>query len=89
MGVTRVQAIADALMAGGLPCSTPAAVVCSAHTAAQRQAVCTLATLVATVQQQGLASPAILVVGDVVQASPMWNAGGESLNHHFQAASNS
>ena len=89
MGVTRVQAITEALMAGGLPGHTPAAVVCSAHTAAQRQAVCTLATLVATVQQQGLASPAILVVGDVVQASPMWNAGGETVDKLLQAASNS
>lgn len=88
MGVTRVQAIAEALLAGGLPGHTPAAVICSAHTPAQRQAVCTLATLVATVQQQGLASPAILVVGDVVQASPMWNAVGESLGSPCQAASN-
>ena len=74
MGVTRVQAIADALLAGGLPPQTPAAVVCSAHTPAQRQAVCTLATLATTVRRQGLGSPAILVVGDVVQASPLWAA---------------
>jgi uroporphyrin-III C-methyltransferase len=72
MGMARVQTIADALMAGGLPMQTPAAVVCSAHTPAQRQAVCTLATLAATVRQRGLGSPAILVVGDVVQACPMW-----------------
>jgi uroporphyrin-III C-methyltransferase len=52
---------------GGLPGNTPVAVVSAAHTAAQRQAVCTLADLVATVQQQQLASPALLVVGDVVR----------------------
>jgi uroporphyrin-III C-methyltransferase len=85
MGVTRVGGIADALLAGGLPGTTPAAVVCSAHTAAQRQAVCTLATLVATVQQQGLGSPAILVVGDVVQASPMWAAQGQGIDAPLHA----
>jgi uroporphyrin-III C-methyltransferase len=77
MGVSRVHSIADALMDGGLAADTPAAVVCSAHTPAQHQALCTLATLAATVQRQGLASPAVLVVGDVVQASPMWNATGK------------
>jgi uroporphyrin-III C-methyltransferase len=74
MGVARVQAIVQALRVGGLPGDTPAAVVCSAHTPAQRQAVCTLATLAETLQREGLGSPAILVIGDVVQASPMWAA---------------
>ncbi|MBL8315190.1 MAG: uroporphyrinogen-III C-methyltransferase [Rubrivivax sp.] len=85
MGVARVQAITDALMAGGLPGHTPAAVVCGAHTPAQRQAFCTLATLTDVVQQRGLASPAILVVGDVVQASPMWSSIGDSMGRQFQA----
>jgi siroheme synthase len=34
--------------------------------------VCTLASLVLTVAEQGLGSPAIVVIGDVVQASPHW-----------------
>ena len=77
MGVARVQAIVAALLAGGLPGTTPAAVVCSAHTPAQHQAVCTLGTLdtlVATLAAEGLASPAILVIGNVVQACPLWAA---------------
>jgi uroporphyrin-III C-methyltransferase len=74
MGVARVQAITAALRAGGLRGSTPAAVVCSAHTPAQRQAVCTLDSLVTTVKAEGLGSPAILVIGDVVQAAPLWTA---------------
>jgi uroporphyrin-III C-methyltransferase len=74
MGVARVQAIGAALRAGGLSGDTPAAVVCRAHTPAQRQTLCTLATLATTVQAEGLASPAILVIGDVVQASPLWAA---------------
>lgn len=74
MGVQRLQNISTALIQAGMDPDTPAAVVCSAHTATQRQAVCTLGSLVATVQAQGLHSPAIVVVGDVVKASPQWAA---------------
>ncbi|KPF50693.1 uroporphyrin-III methyltransferase [beta proteobacterium AAP121] len=74
MGVARLGRIVQGLQAGGLPAHTPAAVVCSAHTPRQQQALCTLGELVATVQREGLASPAIVVVGDVVQASPYWAA---------------
>ena len=74
MGVSRLAHIVQGLQAGGLAAHTPAAVVCSAHTAQQRHALCTLGTLALTVQREGLASPAIVVVGDVVQASPCWAA---------------
>jgi uroporphyrin-III C-methyltransferase len=73
MGVQRLQSITDALTQAGMAADTPAAVVCSAHTALQRQAVCTLATLVDTVARESLASPAIVVVGEVVKASPQWS----------------
>ena len=72
MGVSRLAHIVQGLQAGGLAPHTPAAVVCSAHTAQQRHALCTLGSLQNTVQREGLASPAIVVVGDVVQASPFW-----------------
>lgn len=74
MGVSRLVPIVQGLQAGGLAADTPAAVVCSAHTAQQRHALCTLGTLAETVRHEGLASPAIVVVGDVVQASPLWAA---------------
>ncbi len=74
MGLARIGSIVDALRAGGLPAATPAAAICSAHTPRQRQALCTLDTLAATVRREGLGSPAILVVGDVVTAAPMWHA---------------
>ncbi len=76
MGVTRVRAIADALMAGGLQGDTPAAVIVAAHTPEQRQAVCELRSLEATLRREGLASPAILVIGDVVRVAPMWLTDG-------------
>lgn len=72
MGVVQLPTIADALLAGGLPGTTPAAVVSSAHTARQRHAVCTLGTLAATVHAEQLLSPAIVIVGDVVRAAHPW-----------------
>ena len=45
--------------------------VSAAHTPQQRHAISTLAELVDTVAQQQLASPALLVVGEVVRCSPL------------------
>jgi uroporphyrin-III C-methyltransferase len=72
MGVARCADIAAALQAGGLPAHTPAAIVSAACTPQQRQALCTLGTLVQTVARDALASPAIVVVGDVVRAAAHW-----------------
>jgi len=72
MGVARVHGLVQALIGGGLGGNTPAAVVSAAHTPQQRHALCTLATLADTIATERLTSPAILVVGDVVQAAPMW-----------------
>ena len=72
MGVARVQGLIDALKRGGLRGDTPAAVISAAHTPQQRHALCTLGTLADTVAAEQLGSPAILVVGDVVQAAPTW-----------------
>ncbi len=63
MGVSRCSEIVNALMAGGLPADTPAAVVCSAHTEHQRQAWTHLAGLPAMLVTQDLSSPAVLVIG--------------------------
>jgi uroporphyrin-III C-methyltransferase len=53
------------LMRGGLPPSTPAAVVVSATTADERVVVSTLDHLAADAQD--LAPPAIIVIGDIVK----------------------
>jgi len=74
MGLARVPRLVEALSQGGLGANTPAAVISAAHTPQQRQALCTLATLTGTIAREQLASPAILVIGDVVQAAPMWAA---------------
>ena len=72
MGVARLDGIVSGLIAGGLASSTPAAVISAAHTPQQQHVLCTLADLAPTVQREALASPAVLVVGDVVKAAPMW-----------------
>ena len=72
MGVTRVRRIVAALRAGGLDAATPAAVVSQAYTPQQRHALCRLDTLADTVHSEGLGSPAILVIGDVVRVSAQW-----------------
>jgi uroporphyrin-III C-methyltransferase len=65
MGVSRCAEIVAALMAGGMRADMPAAVVSAAHTPRQREARGTLAGLPALLQEQGLPSPAILVIGEV------------------------
>ena len=87
MGVSHAGSIVGALLAGGLDSDTPAAVVCHAHTPQQRHALCTLATMVQTVQLEALQSPAILVIGDVVRASAEWSALGPVQDQHRLEAS--
>jgi uroporphyrin-III C-methyltransferase len=69
MGVAQAAHIAAALRAGGLAGSTPAAAVSAAHTPRQRSVTCTLATLAAAIEGAQIASPAILVIGDVAAAA--------------------
>ena len=57
--------IAAGLLAG-LPGSTPVAVVQHASLPHQREAFCTLGELARTVREQGMGSPAVMVVGDVM-----------------------
>lgn len=67
MGVSGAQRIQEELLAGGLAPSTPVAVVQRASLPEQRHAVTTLGHLQQTISREGLASPAVIVVGDVVR----------------------
>ena len=78
MGVTRVHRLVAALTRGGLAGDTPAAAISAAHTPQQRHALCTLASLADSLAAEQLPSPAILVIGDVVQAAPMWATPSEA-----------
>ncbi|MBL8849991.1 MAG: uroporphyrinogen-III C-methyltransferase [Planctomycetaceae bacterium] len=66
MGLHRVAAIADALIAAGKPPSTPAAVVSRAATPLQRTVVSTLDNLGNDVASAGLQPPSLVIVGDCV-----------------------
>jgi uroporphyrin-III C-methyltransferase/precorrin-2 dehydrogenase/sirohydrochlorin ferrochelatase len=69
MGLAMAAEICDAFIAHGKAATTPAAVVHRATTAQQRTVVGTLASLPAKIAQSGIASPALIIVGDVVALS--------------------
>ena len=66
MGVSGARRIQDELLSG-LPAHTPVAVIQNASLPTQRQAVCTLGELQRTLEREDLASPSVIVVGDVLQ----------------------
>ena len=59
------------------------AIISAAHTPQQRQAVCVLSSLVNTIADEGLVSPALLVIGDVVRVAPMWAAQEDALQERL------
>jgi uroporphyrin-III C-methyltransferase len=66
MGVSSVAQIEQDLLTG-LPADTPLAVIQHASLPQQRHAITTLGQLRATIEREGLGSPAVIVVGDVVR----------------------
>jgi uroporphyrin-III C-methyltransferase len=66
MGVSGAARIESELLSA-LPPTTPVAIVQNATLPNQRHAVTTLAALQATIAGEQLASPSVIVVGDVVQ----------------------
>jgi uroporphyrin-III C-methyltransferase len=65
MGVRGARHIQDELLTG-LPANTPVAVIQHASLPTQRHAVTTLGELQATIEREQLASPSVIVVGDVI-----------------------
>ena len=72
MGVSRLDHISGGLLQGLAP-HTPVAIVQHASLPQQREALTTLGELVNTMQREGLQSPSIIVVGDVVQGARAWS----------------
>jgi uroporphyrin-III C-methyltransferase/precorrin-2 dehydrogenase/sirohydrochlorin ferrochelatase len=66
MGVSTLAAATAALIEHGKPASTPAAVVESGFTDQQRTTTGTLATIADLARERGVAPPAVIVIGDVV-----------------------
>jgi uroporphyrin-III C-methyltransferase len=66
MGVSGAAHIQRELL-HGLGADTPVAIIQNASLPQQRQAVCTLAELESTIAREQLASPSVIVVGNVLQ----------------------
>ncbi len=73
MGVSSLEHICHGLLQG-LPPETPVAVVQHATLPQQREALTTLGELIHTFQKEGLQSPSVIVVGDVVQGARAWQS---------------
>ncbi len=66
MGITHARSI-EAGLRQGLPADTPVAIIQHASLPQQREAITTLAELCATIEREDLASPSVIIVGDVLQ----------------------
>lgn len=73
MGVRNAESLQQALLRG-MPGSTPLAVIQDASLPGQRMAVATLGELAATMQSKRVASPAIIVLGEVSRAATLAQA---------------
>jgi uroporphyrin-III C-methyltransferase len=82
MGVSSLHSIQSGLLQG-LPATTPVAIVQRTSLPQQREALTTLGQLADTMAREGLQSPSIIVVGDVVQGARAWAA---QQTHTQQAA---
>jgi len=67
MGMARLRALVVDMLAAGYPADTPACAVQNATLPGQQEVVAPLAGLPYAVAAAGLASPAIVVIGDVVR----------------------
>jgi uroporphyrin-III C-methyltransferase len=67
MGLSGLATICERLVAHGLPAHWPAAVVAQGTLATQQVVCATLATLAGEVTRQGLRSPCLTIVGEVVR----------------------
>ena len=66
MGVANLPRIATALLEAGMPASMPAAAIQDGTTSRQKKVLSTLAQIQQDVVREGVASPALLVFGEVV-----------------------
>jgi uroporphyrin-III C-methyltransferase/precorrin-2 dehydrogenase/sirohydrochlorin ferrochelatase len=73
MGVSALPGIVERLLADGMSAGTPAAMVESGGTSAQRAVISTLSQLPGAVKAAGLGAPALFVIGRVVRHAERLN----------------
>lgn len=66
MGVSRIEEIVGGLVAAGMSANTPAAAISNGTLESQREVIATLSTLPDAMRNSAIASPAIVVIGEVV-----------------------
>ncbi len=71
MGIYNLQTIATALIAGGKPADTPVAVVSWGTTSRQSVVTTTLRSIKQEYDSLGLTTPAVAIVGSVVNLAPL------------------
>jgi len=79
MGLARAACVRDALVAGGLDPATPAAIVERASGPEERVLETSLGTMAEDFAASGLASPALIVVGDALRAPAALGARAEGI----------
>jgi uroporphyrinogen III methyltransferase/synthase len=67
MASARMRANLERLISAGLPAKTPAAAIQWGTTAAQKTALATIGTLAEEAARQGIAAPALIVVGECAE----------------------
>lgn len=72
MGITNHRQITQELLLAGMDPDTPAAAIQNGTLPAQRQIVASLGRLSDAIDENGLESPAVMVIGKVVAASPLY-----------------
>ena len=90
MGVSSAHEIEAGLLAGGLDAQTPAALISNASKAKQAHVITELGQLAQTLQESGLGSPCVFVIGDVVRSGdPVALFGSHTLSPGAQQDVNS
>jgi uroporphyrinogen III methyltransferase/synthase len=69
MGVKNLSTIASRLEAGGMPTTTPAAIVQSATTESHRRILGTLGTISSLAVRENVEAPAMIIIGEVAAFS--------------------
>ena len=86
MGLASLPQLRQELIAAGLAASTPAAAIENGTQPSQRRCISTLDQLPQDIKHMNIQSPALIIIGDVVNFADQlnWFLPGEQLNHEYK-----
>jgi uroporphyrin-III C-methyltransferase/precorrin-2 dehydrogenase/sirohydrochlorin ferrochelatase/uroporphyrin-III C-methyltransferase len=85
MGLATLGELSRQLIAAGLPADTPAAAIASGTTPDERACCAGLADLSECVRAEGLRSPLLIVIGEVVTLADLWRDAAPALTETAHA----